>query len=393
MQSVQLGLAAHHRAQGVTERLADDREPGGDADPAHGNGADSQEDERPGHGSHALGGVLSGRGARLAKEGEEHGAERVERGEKRGSDQDPEDELMVGVPGISQDFVLRPEAGRDHGKARQSGGADDEGPACARHAFEEAAHIHHVLRIEVRLGGMSVVTMLVVAMMVTVFDAVDDRARAQEEQRFEEGVHEQVEDGGDPGANAQGGEHEPELGDGRIGQDFFDVVLGYSDGGGEQSCERADESDKGHSAVVTVVGGVEQGEHANDEVHARRYHGGGMDESGDGRRALHGVGQPHMQRKLGRLTNGAPEDEDGDDHRPGCLPEHGEVHREAGDVLQRLRFEKLLKVQGPGEDVEEDKSRQKQYIPDAGGEKGFQPGFGGSDLLEGRDRSYRTRSR
>src|SRR5216684_3829735 len=46
---------------------------------------------------------------------------------------------------------------------------------------------------------------------------------------------------------------------------------------------------------------------------ARRDHGRGVDEGGDGRGALHGIGQPHVERELGRLAGRAQIDAEGDD--------------------------------------------------------------------------------
>ena len=53
----------------------------------------------------------------------------------------------------------------------------------------------------------------------------------------------------------------------------------------------------------------EQGEHTDDHVDTRRYHRSGMDHCGDRSRAFHGIGQPHMQRELGRLTHRADEEQ------------------------------------------------------------------------------------
>ena len=62
---------------------------------------------------------------------------------------------------------------------------------------------------------------------------VDDRAGAEEEQRLEEGVGDQVEHGRDVGPGAGGGDHEAKLADGRIGQHLLDVVLAEGDQPGD----------------------------------------------------------------------------------------------------------------------------------------------------------------
>jgi hypothetical protein len=58
--------------------------------------------------------------------------------------------------------------------------------------------------------------------------------------------------------------------------------------------------------IAPIVAAV----HARDQVDAGRDHGGGVDEGGDRRRALHGVREPGVQRDLGGLREGADEEED-----------------------------------------------------------------------------------
>ena len=69
----------------------------------------------------------------------------------------------------------------------------------------------------------------------------DDRARAEEQQRLEEGVGEQVEDAEAVAADAEADEHVAELRAGRIGDDALDVVLHEADGRGEEGRRRADD--------------------------------------------------------------------------------------------------------------------------------------------------------
>ena len=66
---------------------------------------------------------------------------------------------------------------------------------------------------------------------------------AEEQQRLEEGVGDQVEHRRRIGADAGGEEHVAELAAGRIGDDPLDVVLRQADGGGE---ERRRGADHGH---------------------------------------------------------------------------------------------------------------------------------------------------
>ena len=55
---------------------------------------------------------------------------------------------------------------------------------------------------------------------------------------------------------------------------------------------------------------VVDGVHAADEVDARGDHGRRVDEGADRGRALHGVGQPGVQRDLGRLGDRADEQQE-----------------------------------------------------------------------------------
>ena len=59
------------------------------------------------------------------------------------------------------------------------------------------------------------------------------------EQRLEEGVRHQMEQAGDPAADAQGQHHVTELADRRIGQHFLDVGHHDGDGGGDEQRDAA----------------------------------------------------------------------------------------------------------------------------------------------------------
>ena len=100
-----------------------------------------------------------------------------------------------------------------------------------------------------------------VGMMKAMLDAVDDRTRAQEEQRFEEGMGKQVEKAGDVGASAQGRHHIAQLGNRRVGQDPFDVPLRYGDQRGKERREGADASHKLHAGGCYLAGCVEDRKH------------------------------------------------------------------------------------------------------------------------------------
>ena len=82
------------------------------------------------------------------------------------------------------------------------------------------------------------------------------RAGAEEQQRLEEGVGEQMEHRRAVGADAGGEEHVAELRAGRISDHPLDVVLDRADGGGEDGGRGADVGDDAHarSALVSNIG-------------------------------------------------------------------------------------------------------------------------------------------
>ncbi len=135
--------------------------------------------------------------AELAFEGHEGEAPRIEARQQRSRDAAPKRELgadaVAAVRGFD-DGVLRVEAGEaaEAGNAEtdQREGADRHHRPGDRHRFADAAHVAHVL---------------------LVMQAVDDRARAEEEQRLEESVREQVEHRRVVGADPCGEEHVTQL--------------------------------------------------------------------------------------------------------------------------------------------------------------------------------------
>ena len=70
--------------------------------------------------------------------------------------------------------------------------------------------------------------------VLLVMAAVDDAAGAEEQQRLEEGVREQVQQARDPAADAEREHHEAELADRRIGQHLLDVGGDDGDGRGDE---------------------------------------------------------------------------------------------------------------------------------------------------------------
>ena len=68
-------------------------------------------------------------------------------------------------------------------------------------------------------------------------------------------------------------------------------------------------------SVATSGAASEHRVDPHHEEHAGGDHGGGVDEGRHGRGALHGVGQPHVERELGRLARRPEEEEQADGGR------------------------------------------------------------------------------
>ena len=185
--------------------------------------------------------------------------------------------------------VLRIEAGKAdlealdrQARADQRNRADQHHRPGELHLRAHPAHITHVLFM---------------------MQAVDHAARAQEQQRLEEGMGEQVEHRRAIGANAGGEEHVTQLRTGGIGDHPLDVVLRQADGGSVNCGDAADQRHHRRGNRGEFV----QLRTAAHHHHARRHHGGGMDQRGHRGWAFHRVRQPHMQEELRALAHRADE--------------------------------------------------------------------------------------
>src|SRR3954452_185946 len=101
-----------------------------------------------------------------------------------------------------QDGVFTEEA-RKPGETRDRQACHAQGHERDWHCFSESAHVTKIL-----LSAQ----------------AMDHTARAQEEQRFEEGMCHHVEDTGRVCTQSHAKEHVTKLGDGRVSEDFLDIV-------------------------------------------------------------------------------------------------------------------------------------------------------------------------
>ncbi len=146
----------------------------------------------------------------------------------------------------------------------------------------------------------------VIAHILLVVHRVDDRPRAQEQQRLEEGMREQVEHRRSVGAHARGEEHVAQLRAGRIGDHPLDVPLRRADRGGKYAGRRA--HDRHHRQRDRR--GLEHRAQPADHEHARGHHGGGVDQRRHRRRPLHRVRQPGVEAQLRRFAHRADEQQD-----------------------------------------------------------------------------------
>ena len=217
------------------------------------------------------------------------------------------------------------------------------------HVAAQAAHGRHLVRVH----------------------GVDDAARPEEEQRLEHGVREEVEHRGHVaqsagvgigrGADPERDDHEADLRDGAEGQHALDVALHAGHDGG---VERREGADVGRPVEHLGSVAYEEREHARHEVDTRDDHRRGMDQRRDGRRALHGVGQPDVQREHGTLAGAA------DEHQP----ERQRNHRTGRRQHPRVGRE----GEGPGVEAVEEDADQKAQVGEARDDEGL---FRGGDRL------------
>ena len=260
--------------------------------PAGEHGPHRKDHQRHRHPRRALVDVAHGvlAGARRAVERHDQQTPGIERGQEGGDGAHPE---AIAAHADRRDIrrledrVLGPVTGEErHAGDREA--ADPHADIGDRHLAPDAAHLAHVLLVAHR---------------------VDHRSGAQEQQRLEEGVRDEVEDRRLIGGGARGDEHVAELGAGGVGDHTLDVGLHAGDRGGEDARGAADEQDE-----VQRAGCVrDHRRHARHQEHAGGHHGRGMYQGRDGGRPLHGVRQPGVQADLRRFAHGAQEQQDADD--------------------------------------------------------------------------------
>jgi hypothetical protein len=119
-------------------------------------------------------------------------------------------------------------------------------------------------------------------------------------------------------AEPDGQEHVADLADRGVGQHLLDVVVGAADDRPDQQGDHADQGDDQPPGLGEVVDRVAAG----DQVDPGGDHRRRVDQGRDRGRALHGVGEPGLQRELAGLAARAQEQQhaDRDEHARAELP-------------------------------------------------------------------------
>ena len=118
----------------------------------------------------------------------------------------------------------------------------------------------------------------------------------------------EVEDRSGPGAHSEAREHVRQLAHRGVGEHLLDVVLRQGDGRREDGREDADAGHHEHRDRRVGKDRVGAGDHVDPSVD----HGRSVDEGADRGRALHRIGQPDVERKLGGLADRSCEEQQRD---------------------------------------------------------------------------------
>ena len=278
------------------------------------------------------------------------------------------------LPRLGDDGLLRPEPPYQ-GYPDYRHGADHHG--CRRHGQLgcQAAHVPHVLRVEV---VVVVVPVALVEVVVGVVHLVYHRAARHEEHPLGHGVVEQVEHGSpedqgrrvglavvvEPERDPESREYVCQLAHRRVGQHLLDVVLHERYGGcherrypayvGDNQAELAE-------PFHPVGAHIDERYHARDQVQAGVDHRRCVYQGRDGGRALHCVWQPDVKRELRRLAH-RPDEE----HQEGPEQLVGVDSPVEGGVLEYHR-----ELERPVDVVEDQESHHQEDVAHAGGQEGL----------------------
>ena len=158
-------------------------------------------------------------------------------------------------------------------------------------------------------------------------------------------------------AQAECSGHVTELRQGGVSEDFLDVALNQ----GAKTCVQAHGSSKQSNKGQGFRGKKEI--YASEQVDTGGNHGGGMDKSRHGSRSRHGIGQPNLQRKLGRFPDKTA----------------GQSQRDAGSGSSGIGSHKLAqfgKVYGAKYPVSQHDADEEAEVPHPVDDKGLLRGIG-----------------
>ena len=198
----------------------------------------------------------------------------------------------------------------------------------------------------------------IVAHILFVVRRMDDRTRAKEQHRLEEGMREQVEHRHRIDAHTRRHEHIAKLRHGRIGDDALDVVLHQTNGRRDEGRQRTDHHDhRGRVGRVFI-----KGRHPADQEHPGGDHGSGVDQRRHRRRALHRVRQPGVQDQLRRFPHRADEQQHPDQvRRVPVRPQEMQV----GFRQRRGGSEDIVELDAVGQVIKPENPQRKAKVADA----------------------------
>ena len=182
-----------------------------------------------------------------------------------------------------------------------------------------------------------------------------------------------MEHGNANGADPQGDEHESQLRHSGIGEHPLDVVLRQRHHAGQQ---RRRQSDSEHH-VGRARGDLEDRQQPRDQVDAGDDHRGGVDQRGDRRRAFHRIGQPDVERDLGRLTGRAEEEHQRREREIA-------VAHDLGQVVDPARLgggDDVGNLEGTGRAPEEDDADEQAHVAESRGDERFLGSLDGGTAL------------
>lgn len=180
-----------------------------------------------------------------------------------------------------------------------------------------------------------------------------DDARRHEERGFEGGVVDDVEHpghGGERRADAEQQGNQSQVADGGIGQQSLEIVLEQGD---KRAQQQRDQSDTAHQPRPFRRAGQDR-KQPRQQKHPRFHHGRRMQIGRHRRRCRHGIGQPKMEGKLGRLGERSEQ----------YQRQHGQIEGVGANAVTRSQNDG--KLVATGDMTEQQKSAQQGQSSSAG---------------------------